>query len=217
MTTTSAPAAGGMPRGAIRDHDRAAFATLNRWLMLPLLRSPLGRWVSSPVVGYLCVLTTTGRRSGRPRSVPLDYVVRDGAVYVLAGMGWQTDWVRNLQAQPLATLELPGRTLYVRAEVLDDPDEAAEPAVALARAAGWALVLEGLNPVTISDTELRDRLQGCPVVRLRQVGDAGASVPIAATQHDPGGKAWLLPHVVAPIALVAAWFGSRRGLRARHR
>ena len=60
----------------------------------------------------LCFLTTTGRTSGQPRTVPLLYVpVDDGAVAVVAtnfGRDHHPGWSANLTATPEATLEVDG-------------------------------------------------------------------------------------------------------------
>jgi deazaflavin-dependent oxidoreductase (nitroreductase family) len=187
--------------------------------MVPMLRGPLGSWVGSPVVGYLAVLTTTGRRTGRERHTPLNYAILDGSVYLLAGFGPRTDWLANLRDHPHVLVRLPGRTISGLAEVVDDPDEAIRAAVAVAHNAGFATVFEGLNPVTASDDELSERLAGRPVVRivaLPTTGRRGAEVDTVVTpgRHDPGGRLWLLPHLVAPLAAYTAWRVLRRALRS---
>jgi deazaflavin-dependent oxidoreductase (nitroreductase family) len=71
------------------------------------------------------IITTTGRRSGRPRSNPLLYV-RDGDAYVVVGSNWgqPTDpaWARNLLAEPRATVTVRGRAIPVRAHLVTGPD-----------------------------------------------------------------------------------------------
>ena len=55
-------------------------------------------------------LTTTGRTSGRDRTVILGYIEDGGRPVVLAMNGWQEGhpaWWRNLQAQPDAEIRLP--------------------------------------------------------------------------------------------------------------
>lgn len=57
----------------------------------------------------VCLVTTTGRRSGRPRTVPLLYL-RDGDDFVIVaskgGMPEHPLWYRNLLDDPHATVEL---------------------------------------------------------------------------------------------------------------
>ena len=80
-------------------------------------------------------LTTTGRRSGQPRTVPL-YAWEDGDRLVIVG-SWggsavDPDWVRNLRADPRATIRKGREVLDVRATEVD----AAE------RERLWALVVD---------------------------------------------------------------------------
>jgi deazaflavin-dependent oxidoreductase (nitroreductase family) len=56
-------------------------------------------------------LTTTGRRSGQPRSVIVGYLVDGNSVVTLAMNGWQPEepaWWLNLQADPRATVQTKG-------------------------------------------------------------------------------------------------------------
>lgn len=65
------------------------------------------------------LLTTTGRRSGRPRTQPLLYA-RDGDGYVVIGSNWgqqrQPAWALNLIAEPRAAITVGGRHIPVRAQ-----------------------------------------------------------------------------------------------------
>ena len=78
-----------------------------------------GRVVAFGLVPSL-VLTTTCRRSGKPRSNPLLYVP-DGDAYVVIGSNWgqqhQPGWAMNLLADPNAEVDVKGRRVAVRAEV----------------------------------------------------------------------------------------------------
>ena len=66
----------------------------------------------------LCLLTTTGRRSGRARTVPLLYV-RDGEDLVVVasrgGSGTHPAWYLNLRDRPDALVQLGAERLPVRA------------------------------------------------------------------------------------------------------
>jgi F420H(2)-dependent quinone reductase len=66
------------------------------------------------------LLTTTGRRSGRSRTVPLFYV-RDGADFVVCnvnpGFERPNPWTLNLSANERATVELHGKTFAVDARL----------------------------------------------------------------------------------------------------
>jgi deazaflavin-dependent oxidoreductase (nitroreductase family) len=115
-------------------------------IMRRLARNPAMRWVMSKVMtpldlklrntrfapsrlgmhAPLCYLTTTGRRSGEPRTVPLLYVeVALGACAVVA-TNWGTPshpaWAHNLVARPSATLDIDGAVTSVVARRASDEE-----------------------------------------------------------------------------------------------
>lgn len=176
-----------------------AFGAFNRHVMLPVLGRPLvGAWIGSPLTGYFLTLTTTGRRSGRPRRTPLNYAILDGDVYLLAGFGERTDWYRNLSANPQVTLALPARVVHGTAAPVLDPADAERAALAVVRNSGFALILEGVNPLTATDARLRALLAGRPVVRVT------APERVVPGRHDPGSPWWVLPRVVGLLGLAGA-------------
>lgn len=69
------------------------------------------------------LLTTVGRRSGQPRTVPLVYV-RDGERYVVANARpageRRNPWILNLRASGGGRVRVRRRTIEVRAHELDD-------------------------------------------------------------------------------------------------
>ncbi|WP_334142190.1 nitroreductase family deazaflavin-dependent oxidoreductase [Rhabdothermincola sp.] len=77
-----------------------------------------------------CHLITTGRQTGRDHRVEMWYV-RDGStVYLLAGAGRSTDWVRNLEADPRARIRIGDQELTATGRVLDAPGDREEAAMA---------------------------------------------------------------------------------------
>ena len=87
-----------------------------------------GLWPPRPGKWGALQLTTTGRRSGRPRSVILGYY-EDGPNFVSMAMnGWgaaEPAWWLNLQSQPDALVDLPGgtrREVVARAAVGEERD-----------------------------------------------------------------------------------------------
>lgn len=66
------------------------------------------------------LLTTTGARSGKPRTTPLTYVEAGGVLALVASnFGSRTEplWYRNLRAHPEARVQLKRRRWPVRARV----------------------------------------------------------------------------------------------------
>jgi deazaflavin-dependent oxidoreductase (nitroreductase family) len=78
-------------------------------------------------------LTTSGRRSGKPRAVTI-YSFPDGAARIVVGSHGGADedpaWVGNLRAEPRATVRRGTATSQVRARELGGPE----------RDRAWALV-----------------------------------------------------------------------------
>lgn len=183
---------------------RRFFRRLNHRLMLPLLRLGAGLFLANPLVGYIAVLQTTGRRSGLPRAAPVNYALLDGHLYVIAGWGRGTHWFANLLADPRVTVRLPGTTISGSAEEVTDERERARAIVAVARNAGIGLFFDGLNPFAASEAAILNRNGWMPVLRIRPTG-------LVAGPYDRGGRGWVLP----AVALVA-WFASRAG-RSRRR
>jgi deazaflavin-dependent oxidoreductase (nitroreductase family) len=69
-----------------------------------------------------CYLTTTGRRSGQPHRIEIWYARAGDTLYLLAGGGMASDWVRNLVANSAVTVELDGDVIAGSARVVDDSD-----------------------------------------------------------------------------------------------
>ena len=73
-----------------------------------------GRFLGGPVV----LLTVTGRKSGQKRTTPLLYLRDGNDIVVVASSGGLRlpEWWRNLQADPLAEVEVGDRRVQVCAE-----------------------------------------------------------------------------------------------------
>jgi deazaflavin-dependent oxidoreductase (nitroreductase family) len=70
-------------------------------------------------------LTTTGRRTGRPRRIELVFHVIDGMV-VISGSPGRRDWYANVLADPHVTFHLKGPVqadLAARARPITEPEE----------------------------------------------------------------------------------------------
>lgn len=95
---------------------------LDRFLHPLLFRLAGGRGVTGRVLGTPQVLlTTTGRRTGRARTVALFAFPAEGGWLVIGsrgGSGRVPDWARNLQADPAAVIRTPAGETRVRAREL---------------------------------------------------------------------------------------------------
>ncbi len=63
-------------------------------------------------------LTTIGRQSGDPHRIEIWFAMEDGDIYLLSGGRDQSDWVRNLQANPAVSIELGPETFSGVAEII---------------------------------------------------------------------------------------------------
>jgi deazaflavin-dependent oxidoreductase (nitroreductase family) len=75
----------------------------------------------------VCLVTTTGRKSGQPRSVPLIYLRRGDDVVIVAskgGMSEHPDWFLNLRDDPKVSIQVGADTADYTARVAG-PDEKA--------------------------------------------------------------------------------------------
>ena len=97
---------------------------MNAWVYRRSNGRLMGRFPSGAPV---CLLTTTGRRSGRPRTVPLLFL-QDGAdCIVVASQGGapqHPSWFLNLQTDPRAEIQSGARRVQVAAQPVADEERA---------------------------------------------------------------------------------------------
>jgi len=81
-----------------------------------VLYYPLG--LGNLVGSITLLLTTTGRKTGKPRVTPLAYRHHPSTdtYYVVAGWGEHSDWVRNLKANPKGHVRVCNRKFDAVAE-----------------------------------------------------------------------------------------------------
>ncbi len=174
---------------------RLFFRFFNKFFMVPMFRLGLGPFFGNPLSGYVMVLRTVGRKSGKVRYVPVNYAIRDGSIYCLAGFGRNSPWFLNLMARPDVEIILPSGAVLGRVEEATDPAERTGVIRQVLKNAGFATLFEGLNPWRAADEALAAKTADQPLVRIRPCGVAnGAS--------DPGGWAWIWS-IVATVALIA--------------
>jgi deazaflavin-dependent oxidoreductase (nitroreductase family) len=80
-----------------------------------------------PLIGrFILLLTTTGRKSGLPRTTPLQYEKIDGAYYIGSARGTQSDWFRNLVVNPQVEVRVKSLRLCGQAEAVTAPERIAD-------------------------------------------------------------------------------------------
>ena len=92
---------------------------LNRWML-----SRYG--ARSKAAARVLVLTTIGRKSGQPRSTPLQFEQVEGIYYVASARGVKADWYRNLAACPKVDVQIGDMRFSTLAELMTDPGQVAD-------------------------------------------------------------------------------------------
>ena len=75
----------------------------------------------TPLAGIVLLLTTRGRRSGLPRTTPLQYEVMDGYYTLAASWGENCDWMLNVEADPQVEIQVGREHYRGMAEIAHDP------------------------------------------------------------------------------------------------
>jgi F420H(2)-dependent quinone reductase len=96
-------------------------------LNVPVYRLSRGRIGGKVGKGPVLLLTTTGRKSGEPRTAPVLYLA-DGERFVVintnAGNTKTPAWSLNLRADPEAEVEVRGKRTKVRARIAEGEERA---------------------------------------------------------------------------------------------
>jgi deazaflavin-dependent oxidoreductase (nitroreductase family) len=87
------------------------------------------RWIANPVSRRLArflpgqaVLETIGRHSGLARSTPIGGKLDGSTFWLVSEFGRQSNYVRNIEADPKVRLQLRGRWHAGTATVVDDDE-----------------------------------------------------------------------------------------------
>ncbi len=127
----------------------------------PLLRFTGGR-VSSVYPTPVMLLTTTGAKSGQPRTLPLLYIADGDQLILMASNYGKTShpaWYRNLVANPAVEVLAGKHSGTYTATEITDPAE---------RERAWALALDLY--AGYGDYEKRAGDRTIPLVRLERTG-----------------------------------------------
>lgn len=93
-----------------------------RWFF----KAPIALYRDGPaeILRSRCVmlLTTTGRRSGQPRTTGVSFMPQGDHYVIFSGWGVRSDWYRNLLANPGVTIQVGNRTLRAKAVPVADPE-----------------------------------------------------------------------------------------------
>ena len=188
--------------------SRTVFKYLNTYYMVPLSKVGLLPWMQNPLTGYIMVLQTIGRKSGKPRLTPLNYALADGYIYCIAGFGSGTHWLANLKANPVVEVRIAGTALKGSAEIVTKGEEAQRIFIQIIHNCGFAALLVGLNPFRLTDEKILQKRGPEVVVRIRPTEMVGGP-------YDPGGRGWILATLVQMVFLL--WLSRRLSGRKKKR
>jgi deazaflavin-dependent oxidoreductase (nitroreductase family) len=170
---------------------RRSFWLFNKLFMVPMFRLGFGPFMGNRITGYIMVLKTVGRKTGKFRYTPVNYAIHKGNVYCMAGWGHISDWYRNMLTTREIEVILPNGSLFGTVEDVTDLDERRVLLRIILKNAGFAGFFDGLNPFTTADEELLRKTAELPLLCIHPVG-------IGNGASDPGGLSW----VWTPVSMI---------------
>ncbi len=93
-----------------------------RFVQRYLANPPFKVLVGLGVVPTHALLETRGRRSGKPRVVPVGNRLQEDTFWVIAEHGRRAGWVRNVEANPRVRVKVRGRWRTGTAHPMPDDD-----------------------------------------------------------------------------------------------
>lgn len=195
---------------SIPTHPRRPPQGLSRILFrAPLILYRLG--LGPLLGGRFLLLHHVGRKSGLERQAVLEVVDDDrqsDTYFVASGFGRQSQWFKNVQVNPLVTIQVGPRRLEARAEVLD-PQASAEKMVDYARrhpAAATSLARVLGFDVDGSDEDYRR-------VARKHIPFVALHVRSVQREKPTGGEVAAIAFVLAAVILLLMAFFRRLLLR----
>jgi deazaflavin-dependent oxidoreductase (nitroreductase family) len=174
--------------------QRRGFLIFNKLFMIPMFQLGLGQFVGNKLSGYIMVIKTIGRKTGKVRHSPVSYAIHKGNVYCIAGWGRTTDWYRNMIVSREVELLLPGGTIFGKVEEVDDQEERRIVIRKILQNAGFAGFLEGFNPYRVTDEVMLKKTADMPLVCIHPAG-------VGNGPGDPTGYSWVW-NVVSGILII---------------
>ena len=181
----------GTSRPTGRDRPLLGVRRIPGRLALAVFRMPLKAYqrnVGPATSRTFMAFTHTGRRTGQPHeavAMVLRYDQATGEAVICAGWGPETDWVRNLRANPAVKVQLGGETFAPQQRFLAE-QEAFDVAAAfrlehphrlrlISRLLGWGDLRD--------DAALRKSVRTHPFVAFRPAEEAAAPPADAAPER----------------------------------
>lgn len=164
---------------------RQGFKYFNRFMLL-MWRLGLGSWVNCwpKVGGRIMVITHTGRKSGRQYHTPVNYAIVDGEIYCTAGFGRNSDWYRNMMANPNVEIWLPQGWWHAVAQEVVDSKVRLFLLRQVLISSGFASFMAGINPYMINDDDLAQATSEYKVLHIQKTQPCTG-------ENGPGDLSWV--------------------------
>lgn len=99
------------------------------------------------------VLTSRGRKSGKPRHTMLEHSMMGGRAFIASGWGAKTQWYRNILSDARVTVQISGKPYGAIARRVADDDELARLyEVIRGKSPVWGQYLHNLDSWGVQDT-----------------------------------------------------------------
>ncbi|MBI5667103.1 MAG: nitroreductase family deazaflavin-dependent oxidoreductase [Chloroflexi bacterium] len=156
---------------------------------------------------HILVLVTRGRTSGLPRFTPIEYRRHGSKIYLVSGWGTRPNWLQNLLANPLATVQLGSHAQAARAQLVTDPAESLRALYLFRRTAPgrYDTVLSYVIDESVSSKTLPNLSSQFTIVRL----DLTSELPLLP--GVPRDLTWLPPLLLAGLVTLLVLPRRRKG------
>lgn len=148
---------------------RRMFRYLNRFMLL-MWRLGLNWWftLAPRYTGNIMVLHQTGRKSGLQRHTPLNYALVNNELYCTSGFGEVSHWYQNILANPSVEVWLPDGRWMGTAEDITEHANSLDLLRQVLIGSGFAAFAAGINPYTITDSDLATVAKDYRVIHIRR-------------------------------------------------
>jgi len=163
---------------------RRSFHLFNKLFMVPMFRLGLGAYVGNIITGYIMVIKSKGRKTGKVHYTPVNYAIQKGDIYCLAGWGNLSDWYQNITLTHEVEAILPSVTIFGKVDEVSDKETRRLILRKILQNAGFTGILDGLNLFKTEDEELLEKTSGMNLIRIHPIGLGNGA-------FDPGGLAWI--------------------------
>jgi deazaflavin-dependent oxidoreductase (nitroreductase family) len=183
---------------------RRGFKYFNYYMIL-LWKLGLGPWINLAPrwLGRYMVIKHTGRKSGRVRYTPVNYVELDNEIYCTAGFGSVSDWYKNILLNPAVEIWLPNGWYSGQVIEIHDSQQRLPLFRKILEASGFVAPLMGIHPLTDSDETLGSLTADYRLLNIHR------TTPCTG-RGGPGELSWIWP-LTSFILLFALLIRPKRG------